>query len=224
MSRLARQLLAATFAGITTLAAVGPAQAVVYRGTWDPGYGPALPDLGWRGEAFFDIPAACLGKSDGLYWNAGVCAPQSILSGTVEFYKLSDPGKATLETLSFDASNFDVSFRMRVTNHQLAGVVGGFVLPEESFIALTDTLPGASRSVFWLGFQDDKVRLANCQFGRFAFGCSADTPSSSSDTPWLNLTPVPEAEGYVLALAGFGIVGVAMTRRRRAVAPSASQA
>lgn len=218
MSRLANRLFAASFVAVTALVAVGSAQAVVYRGSWDPAYGSALPDLGWRGEAFFDIPTACLSQADGLYANFGVCSPEKILSGKVEFYSLSDTNKTTLETLNFDASNFDLTFQMRVTDHKLAGVVGGFILPEESFISLTDTM-GLSHSIFWLGFQDNKVRLANCQYQSFNFGCSVDKPVSSSDTPFLNLTPVPEADGYVLALAGVGVLGVAMNRRRRTASP-----
>lgn len=218
MSRLAKRLFAASFAAAAALAAVGPAQAVVYRGSWDPAYGSDLPGLGWRGEAFFDIPADCLGQGDGLYFNVGTCSPQSILSGKVEFYSLLDVNKTTLETLNFDASNFDVSFQMRVTNHKLAGVVGGFLLPEESFISLTDTLPGASHSVFWLGFQDSQSRLGNCQYG-YGFSCSINDKTQSTGP--MVFAPVPEAEGYVLALAGLGVVGIGMSRRRRASSSAA---
>ncbi|MCB2022157.1 MAG: hypothetical protein M9915_17145 [Rhizobacter sp.] len=216
MFRLAKRLFAVSFAAAAALAVMAPAQAVVYRGTWDPAYGPALPNLGWRGEAFFEVADACLGQGDGLYFNnvPGACSSQSILSGKVEFYNLATPA-TTLETLTFDASDIDITIAMRVTNHQLTGVIGGFLLPEESFISLTDTLPGVSHSIFWLGFQDDKARLANCQYSYVNFGCSVDKPRSSSDTPFLNLTPVPEAEGYTLALAGLVVVGFAMSRRRR---------
>lgn len=211
-NRFQKLVLGAIVAVGTTVAGMGPAQAVVYRGSWDPAYGSALPDLGWRGEALFDIPTTCLAQGDGLYFNSGVCSPETILSGKVEFYNLSNPG-TTLETLTFDSSNIDITIQMRVTNHQLAGVVGAFLLPEESFISLTDTMPGASHSIFWLGFQDSQARLANCQYASWPT-CSINTPSSDSKAI-LNFAPVPEADGYVLALAGLGVVGAAMTRRRR---------
>ncbi|MCO5124894.1 MAG: hypothetical protein M9915_14255 [Rhizobacter sp.] len=133
MSHFANRLIAASFVAVTALVAAGSVQAVVYRGTWDPAYGPALPDLGWRGEAFFDIPATCLAKANALYWNLpGACSPQTILSGKVELYDLNDSG-TTLQTLSFDESNnIDTTIAMRVKDHKLAGVVGWFNLPEES--------------------------------------------------------------------------------------------
>lgn len=218
-NRISKWVVGAAVAAGTMVAGMGTAQAVVYRGSWDPAYGSALPNLGWRGEALFDIPTLCLGQIDGLYANSGICSPEKILSGKVEFYNLANPG-ATLETLTFDSSNIEVTIFMRVTNHQLTGVVGGFVLPEESFIPLTDTIPGASHSIFWLGFQDSQARLANCQYTYFPI-CSVNTPTSDSKAI-LNFAPVPEADGYVLALAGLGVVGAAMTRRRRPAPPPAA--
>lgn len=216
MSRLAKRLFAASFAAVAALAAVGPAQAVVYRGSWDPAYGSALPNLGWRGEALFDIPSLCLAKADGLYANFGDCAPQTILSGKVEFYNLATPG-TTLETLTFDASNIDLTISMRVTNHTLTGVVGAFLLPEESFLSLAGAVSGSKHSVFWLGFGDSQARLANCQYG-YGFSCSLSDKTDSVGT--MVFAPVPEADGYVLALAGLGVVGAAVTRRRRSAQQS----
>lgn len=213
-NRFVKLVVGAIVAVGTTVAAVGPAQAVVYRGSWDPAYGSALPNLGWRGEALFDIPSTCLAQGNGLYFNSGVCAPETILSGKVEFYNLSNPG-TTLETLTFDASNIDVTIQMRVTNHQLAGVVGAFLLPEESFLSLAGAVPGSKHSVFWLGFNDSQALLANCQYG-YGFSCSLSDKTNSSGS--VVFAPVPEADGYVLALAGLGVVGVAMTRRRRSSA------
>ncbi len=136
----------------------------------------------------------------------------------VEFYSRVDANKTTLETLNFDSSNFDVTFQVRVTNHKLAGVIGGFVLPEESFISLTDTMPGLSHSIFWLGFQENKARLANCQYGASISVARSTHQRARPTHRFLTLKPVPEADDYVLALAGLGVVGFAMNRLHRTAA------
>lgn len=219
-NRISKLVVGVVVAAGAMVAGMSTAQAVVYRGSWDPAYGTALPNLGWRGEALFDIPSACLAQGDGLYFNSGICSPETIQSGKVEFYNVLTPGTPTLETLTFDATNIDITIQMRVTNHQLTGVVGAFLLPEESFLSLAGAVSGVTHSVFWLGFQDGQARLANCQYG-YGLSCSLSAKTQSEGT--MVFAPVPEADGYVLALAGLGVVGAAMTRRRRSTPQSAAR-
>src|SRR5512134_1643547 len=91
----------AVVAVAASFAFAAPAHAVIYTGDWDPAFGSAFPDLGWRGDATFFIPDACVGLS-GWVFNFGQCSGMKILEAEVEFYSLSDPTEATLETLVFD--------------------------------------------------------------------------------------------------------------------------
>ena len=50
-----------------TAALRSPCNAVIVIGKWDPSFGPAFPDLGWRGEATFFVPDACLAKSGWVF-------------------------------------------------------------------------------------------------------------------------------------------------------------
>ena len=60
ISMVAKSIRAASFgAAVTVLGALscaGSAEAAVYQGSWDPGYGGIFPDLGWSASALFDVP------------------------------------------------------------------------------------------------------------------------------------------------------------------------
>ncbi len=86
-----KQCAAAALA-IAALTCATSANAIVYRGAWDPAFGAAFPDLGWNGVASFYVPDACLALS-GTVLNSDPCSSggMSILSADVGFYKLSDP-------------------------------------------------------------------------------------------------------------------------------------
>lgn len=51
---------AATLATVAGLLGMASADAAVYTGVWDPPYGAAFPDLGWKGQASFFVPATCI--------------------------------------------------------------------------------------------------------------------------------------------------------------------
>lgn len=92
-------VLRSACAALVCVLAAQLAQAAVYVGTWDPKYGPpftgagpaGFPDLGWRGSATFNVPAAT-----GCFSNGGSltdCLPAaSILGGQVVFYAVSSDG------------------------------------------------------------------------------------------------------------------------------------
>ncbi|MBC7735388.1 MAG: hypothetical protein H7306_26455, partial [Bacteriovorax sp.] len=47
------------YAAVAVAAAMlvaAPAQATVYRGTYDPSYGGPFPDLGWKATVDFNVP------------------------------------------------------------------------------------------------------------------------------------------------------------------------
>ncbi|MGZ8253877.1 MAG: hypothetical protein ACXWVT_03425, partial [Burkholderiaceae bacterium] len=115
---------AAVIGAAAVLALTGHAQAAQYVGKWDPAFGSAFPDLGWRGEATFFVPDACL-VNEGFMWNSGDCSGMKLVNAEVEFYKVSDPTDATLETLSF-ATSSSLVLGMTISDGVLAGVLGTF--------------------------------------------------------------------------------------------------
>jgi hypothetical protein len=138
------------------LAFAAPAQAVTYHGFWDPSFGSAFPDLGWRGEATFFVPDACLSES-GLVFNFESCSNfgMKILGAEVEFYKLSDPtNPAFQETLSFNVPSPFVD-SMRIENGSLTGLFGSF----NYFVPSTLALAGGSYTDFRLFFEDNLARM-----------------------------------------------------------------
>lgn len=138
------------------LACTAPAHAAVYHGAWDPSFGSAFPDLGWRGEARFFVPNACLAES-GWVFNFESCSNfgMKILSAEVDFYKLSDPtNPAFQETLSFNVpSSFVAS--MKLENGLLVGLFGTF----DYFVASTLPLAGGPHTDFVLFFEDNLARM-----------------------------------------------------------------
>lgn len=57
------------------LVAHGVADAGLVRGSWDPGFGPALPNLSWQVRAEWLVPNGCSNLADGVYSTslAGPC-------------------------------------------------------------------------------------------------------------------------------------------------------
>ena len=107
-SRLMKFALAAGSACIVALSAVAPAQAAVYRGTFDPAYDTSrFPDLGYRGSATFYVPNACLGGPAAnvrtqVVDSISACSfgAMSMLTAQVVFYSLSTPSNI-IETVTF---------------------------------------------------------------------------------------------------------------------------
>jgi MYXO-CTERM domain-containing protein len=112
-TRLRKLIRAAAAAGLTSIASIGTTHAALYGGSWDPAYGDALPNIGWRATAQLFVPTAC-----GANIGSGIFTAGSFGEGTfgaycnnpspdgavelrnvrVEFYNLLNPGP-TLQTL-----------------------------------------------------------------------------------------------------------------------------
>ncbi|HTN48288.1 MAG TPA: PEP-CTERM sorting domain-containing protein [Burkholderiaceae bacterium] len=194
-------------------ASVAPAHAVVIIGKWDPAFGSAFPDLGWRGEAKFFVPDACLAES-GWVFNFESCSNfgMKILSAEVEFYKLSDPTNAAFqETLSFgDPSPLVAS--MKIEDGMLAGLYGTFDYFEPSTLPLA----GGPYTEFVLFFEGDIARMgfiSDPPEGHKRKGFSDPNPSEGGP-PFLTFQVVPEPTSLTLLLLALASVSLALRASR----------
>jgi len=159
---------ASAAAGVASLVAfAGQANAVSYVGSWDPAFGDDFQDLGWRGEAVFEIPKACLDLGAGIYTNLSPCASANgglrITSAVVEFYQVgSEPTSivgegvigagGVLDILEFQEPSFTITMEVD-ENRELSGVIGFFLTTDSSNISLvtSEGYQGAG-ATFALGF------------------------------------------------------------------------
>ena len=77
---------------IVTFLAHGVANAGLVRGTWDPGFGPALPGLSWTARADLQVPDACSNQGDGTFANSGLCAGSVVLGVFLRLYNTGYAG------------------------------------------------------------------------------------------------------------------------------------
>jgi hypothetical protein len=188
------------------VAYLAPSDAAVVVGKWDPAFGSAFPDLGWRGEATFFVPDACLAES-GWVFNFESCSNfgMKILSADVEFYKVSDPtNTAFQETLSFDDPSSVVE-RMNIENGILAGLFGTF----DYSVPSTLPLAGGPYTEFVLFFEDNIARM-----GFISNPPDGDETRGRSDAnAFITFRVVPEPDS--LALAVIALLGAFTAVRRK---------
>jgi len=202
-----------TFLVAAGLACVAPAHGATYHGSWDPAFGSAFPDLGWRGEATFFVPDACLAES-GWVFNFESCSngAMKVLNAEVDFFKLSDPtNPAFQETLEF-ADPTSLVERMRIENGTLTGLFATF----DYFVASTLPLAGGPYTDFVLLFVGDVA-----QMGFISHPPDGDKTRGFSDlnppdgAPFITFQLIPEPGGVALALlALLAIASIRMTRNR----------
>lgn len=224
-SRVRSVLVGAAVAIAAAFGGMGPAEAAVYRGAWDPDFGPAFPDLYWKGSATFFVPDACLAQS-GWISNFNSCSggDMEVLTAEVEFYNKNT--STFLESLNFDPQSMFQSFvlSMNIQNGQLAGVASGPSAVRQAF----SLEAGGGDAYFILAFlggprpgalEGAKMYFVNpsCHDSDSSapcYGASLDPSSEPGGPGTISFAPIPEPETYALMLAGLGAV-VFMARRRR---------
>ncbi len=213
MSDCVARWLSAAVVAFAALAAA-PAHAIYYVGDWDPAFGSDFPELGWRGQAKFFVPDACL-AIDGWVFNGNACSGlgMQLVSAEVEFYKLSDPtNTAFQETLQFDVASSAV-VAMELEDGHLTGVLGSFLYSRPSTLPIA----GGPYTDFVLFFEIDLARLfyvSSPPDEHPTAGFSERHPADGS--PFINFRTVPEP-GVVglLSAAMLGLVLLRAARRRR---------
>ncbi len=211
--KVAAASLALSMVGMLGL--VSSAQAAVYRGSWDPIYGTPFDSLGWKGSATYFLPDDCVGIN-------GTCTDpdMAVLSATVQFYDIADPGQTVLQTLEFNPSV--TIYGMDVSETQMTGVDTGFFNPVKGTTPIAQYM--GNDYYFSLIFHEGQAQLFYtsdattspiCAAGGFG-GPILGVCGYSSQIPDVVYTavPVPEASTWMLMAAGLGAVGFAARRRR----------
>ncbi|MBC7735016.1 MAG: PEP-CTERM sorting domain-containing protein [Bacteriovorax sp.] len=198
-----------------------PAQATVYRGTYDPSYGGPFPDLGWKATVDFNVPNTCLGQADGNYAVTGNCAGFSVLSAEVDFYNSTiDSNPQTSPVLeSFMLSPSVIVNGVTIAGGQLAGVGTGFFnyfVPVGGSLSIAGNgadsfsliLFGSSAQLVYAYPVPTTPICASIPIPDTVCGFSAEAPVGV-------FAPIPEPETYALMLAGLGALGFVARRRRQ---------
>jgi hypothetical protein len=196
-------------------AAVAPAQGAQYTGQWDPAFGAIFPQLGWRGEATFFVPDACLGIN-GLVFNGDACSNggMQLVGAKVEFYKLGDDtNPAFQEVLNFAAPSSNV-FSVALSGGELTAVDGFFPY----FVAATLGIAGGPYSQFSLLFKGDLAQMA------YIYAPPGQNPqrgfsdlSPPDGQPFITFRRVPEPGTFALIALALAALSLLARRPRAAV-------
>ena len=238
LNSIRAKAFAALFVGLAAvLAPVHQAGAAIFIGTFDPSFGGNLADLGFRGQATFDVPDACLGQTGFLVSNSDPCSNGAMFmtAATVELYRFSNPLAPTLATTSFappPVSLIDALFGTAPLTGQptLLGVNTPVVGPR--LVNVTDLLGSIYSGNLWLEFHQPAPFIGVgiglfavdpfAAAGAYLFACdplrNQNTSSSTctqiqSDVATVRFARVPEPATAGLVL--LAIAGIAVVRRRR---------
>jgi len=223
LSRVLIRGLAACVA-VIGMTSVAPAHAISIVGKWDPSFGAGFPDLGWRGEATFFLPDACLAES-GWVLNSSSCSDSGmkLLSAEVEFYKVSDPTNVAFqETLLFDVPSSAVE-RMRIEGGQLTGVDGSFLYSRSSTLLLA----GAPYTSFVQFFEGNLAWMSYTSDTPNGVVTGFSDPNPADGRPVITFSVIPEPGSVLMVFAALLMTGVLVNRqsfKSRRQAPGTARA
>jgi PEP-CTERM motif len=209
-------------AALTALVGIAvPAQAAIYNGHWDPGYGMPFPNLGWTASATFDVPAACLAQADGSYSASGACAGFTLLSAELDFYDYgADPNPSTSPILeSFSLTTGAVVTGIDIAGNLLSGISTGYFNPVVPGAASSNIAGGGSYSFSLILFNGFAQLLYSNPVTASPICATRPSPGIecgfSKNAAVGSFTPaVPEPTTTALMMAGLAIMGAVGIRRR----------
>jgi hypothetical protein len=215
---------AGCLAAAAAACAAVPAQAAVYTGNWDPGYGSPFPNLGWKGKATFFIPDACLSLASTWVANVNACSGggMKVLDATLSFYDIVTDSAA--QSFSFVDPGTPLVYEMFVgATNQLEGVSTAFFAPVTASTPAASALAGSA--YFHLAFLKESspagtpsVQLYHTDIFTnpvclFTGSCKG---GFGAEKAVLEITPaIPEPSTYALMLGGLAALAAAVRRRRR---------
>jgi PEP-CTERM motif len=208
---LVRSLSTACLALAALTSAVAPARAAVVVASFDPAFGPAIPNLGFRGTAEFFIPDACFAIA-GAVLNGNACSgnTMSLTTASVEFYNLADPFTPLLTTV-FPGAGFTVLGAF-FAGGVLTGIDTNISVPEAVNINDAGPPPVSFTGLMGLQFsigEEGGARLFICDPGNLLV-C---TDPAGSNVATATYTRVPEPATALLVALALGAAGFA---RRKA--------
>jgi len=215
-------------------AMLGPANAAVYTGNWDPAYGTPFPNLGWRGEATFVIPDIC-GTPATL--SVFACPGMALLDATVEFYDTTVAGPApALATLLWPvaagpnppAPLFQATFLGGMLNSVQSGYLGPGLVPASSFAGIDnyefhlEFLPTGARLTHYQSGLESSLSVQQCamaaegtEYEKYCGFSNSNGEGERMTFALATVAAVPEPQSYALMLSGLVAAGIASRRRRR---------
>ena len=241
---LSRRLSVIAAAGLV-MAVATPAQAGVIA-SFDPAFGPSIPNLGFRGTITLDVAAACYGVPGGGFQFTGGACTITAQSAQINYYNANPLSpNTTIFTVDLAGSFFAANYVFGAYFDPLTGQLSGLDTNDsaEFPVSVTDTNPLAPISYagdmllyFTSGTQPIVGRaaaaavgpsvtvpgvggafLVNCNpANQQESFCASGDPATTSNRGTLTFTTVPEPDGIALAMLGLGALIV--TRRRTRVA------
>jgi MYXO-CTERM domain-containing protein len=223
---LTRGLSAA--AAACSLLMMAPASAAVI-GSFDPAFGPGIPNLGFRGTITLQVSSGCFAAGPGFVVNDGSACSVTVDAAQINFYNstLNTPNNF-LTTINLPGSFFSPTFVSDIfldATDQFAGLDSNFSdifavsVTDNSAAAIADSATisysGNMLLFFSTGSGIDPAFLVNCP-NSDGPGTGCGQTQQVSNPADITFTTVPEPDSVALAVLGMGAL-IASRRRRSLV-------